>query len=65
MQINGKEVCRSEAEYGGEDATLAIAGQSEEWKTIRHMTECEGPIPVKKGDKITLEARYDMEEHPA
>jgi hypothetical protein len=29
------------------------------------MTGCLKPIPVKKGDKMSVEAFYDVEKHPA
>jgi hypothetical protein len=29
------------------------------------MSACEDPVQVVKGDKIQLEAFYDLEKHPA
>jgi len=28
------------------------------------MTDCPAPIRIKKGDKISIEASYDLESHP-
>ena len=62
--INGKEVCSSKAEYGGE-GHVGVSVNGEKWETIRHMTSCSDPIVVKKGDKIGLKAFYDTGLHPA
>lgn len=35
------------------------------WATLSSMTACEKPIKVNKGDKIEIEAKYDLEAHPA
>lgn len=64
IKVNGKEICLSTAEYGGEGSTRKSEDGSV-WETIREMTYCPGPIKVKKGDKIDLEARYNFEKHPA
>jgi hypothetical protein len=60
--INNKEVCNSEAVYGNAEGTTEIDGKK--WETISRMTECDGPIQVKKGDKFTLRAAYDVIKHP-
>jgi len=62
MKLNGKEICNSNAEYGGVESTLKDGDK--EWNTINHMTYCEGPVKVVKGDKLLLEANYDLESHP-
>jgi hypothetical protein len=64
VKINGKPVCQSNAVYGGKEAT-GKGGNAEGWQTIGEMTPCYGPIPVKKGDQMTLESTYDLEKHPA
>jgi hypothetical protein len=62
--INDKETCVSKAVYGGYGATRK-GSNDEVWTTIREMTYCPGPVKVRKGDKITLEAHYDTSLHPA
>jgi hypothetical protein len=72
LKVNGKEVCQSRAAYGTAGPTPAKGmghghqrrDQSEEYKTISEMSYCYGPNKVSKGDKIELEARYDLEMHP-
>jgi hypothetical protein len=54
MYVNNKLYCRSKALYGGPGGTVKVDGK--EWATIATMTECNDPIPVKKGDKLKIEA---------
>jgi len=63
VKINGKEACTSVAEYGGPGATHRGA-DGVVWETVRDMTYCPGPVKVKIGDTISLEARYDFDAHP-
>ena len=63
MKINGKETCVSTAEYGGPGATRK-GKDGTVWMTVRDMSYCPGPLKVKRGDKLSLEARYDLEAHP-
>jgi hypothetical protein len=58
FSINGKQVCNSRAIYGG-------AVTKNTWQTIDHMEECPYRIKLAKGDKISLEAYYDLDAHPA
>jgi hypothetical protein len=60
--INDKLACESKAIYGLAGGELLVDGK--EWKTISKMTECLEPYPVKKGDKLRLEAAYDKSLHP-
>ncbi|KAF2395731.1 hypothetical protein EJ06DRAFT_534661 [Trichodelitschia bisporula] len=60
--VNGKLVCDSRATYGSAGSKLIVNGK--EWKTISKMSECTEPIPLKKGDKIRLEAGWDNVAHP-
>jgi hypothetical protein len=62
MYVNGKVYCKSKAIYGGPGGTIILEGKT--WATIATMTECNDPIPVKKGDKLKIEATYDTKEHP-
>jgi hypothetical protein len=60
MFINDKPVCASEAVYGGQDpASIAKKGAS-----ITSMTPCTVPIPIKKGDWLSMGAEYDLKNHP-
>jgi hypothetical protein len=62
MIANGKSVCSSKATYGGTGSSLSVGGK--EWQTITKMSECDGPIEVKKGDQIVISATYDTKNHP-
>jgi hypothetical protein len=76
-KVNGMVVCESKATYGGADATaggmgghmrtVADPGPHEGgggWETISEMSQCYGPIEVKKSDLYELEANYDTVLHP-
>jgi hypothetical protein len=57
--LNGQEVCTSYAEYHDRDAqTKADEG------LIKNMSDCIKTIEVKKGDKLSMEAYYDLDLHP-
>jgi len=60
--INGKYQCSSQANYGGDKNTAVVGGK--EWATISSMSYCQGPIAVKKGDFLTMNAGYDLIKHP-
>lgn len=62
MLVNNKQVCSSDAIYGGTGSTLIVEGK--EWQTITKMSECSGPVAIKKNDKITIVAQYDTVAHP-
>jgi hypothetical protein len=62
VKVNGKVICSSDAIYGGTGATLIVDGK--EWQTITKMTECAGPFPIQKGDKVQVIAAYDTIAHP-
>jgi hypothetical protein len=60
--VNGQQICTSKAHYGGTtDGGTVIGGQK--WETITGYDICNGPIPVKKGDNLTVEAYYDLQAH--
>ena len=61
--VNNKLACNSTAIYGLAGGELVVEGR--EWKTISKMTECLTPTKVAKGDRVRLEATYDMIAHPA
>jgi hypothetical protein len=62
FKINNKALCTSKAMYGGEGHTTTINGKT--WETINEMTSCDGPFPVKKGDKLSFGGVYDLKAHP-
>jgi len=64
LKVNGKEVCDSTAAYGGEGHTGKTA-DGRIWETIRTTSTCEDPIKVVKGDKLYMEAHYDVGLHPS
>jgi hypothetical protein len=51
------------AKYGGPGA-VRTARDGHKWETISSMSSCYDPIPVKKGDKLEIEANYNVEKHP-
>jgi hypothetical protein len=55
MYINGRFACESKAIYGGQKGAEAIDAMS--LCTTK-------PIPVKKGDTVTMVAAYDVSKHP-
>jgi hypothetical protein len=58
--VNENAVCESKAIYG----TKSKTENGTEWTTISKMTNCEQPIPVKKGDLIKMEVKFDEVNHP-
>jgi hypothetical protein len=63
LYLNDKKVCESQAGYGGPGA-VRVTKDGRKWETISSMTDCMDPIPVKKGDKLEIEANYDITKHP-
>ena len=63
LKVNDKEVCNSRALYGGPGHTITVNGRT--WETIRQTTPCTGTIRVEKGDRIYMQANYDLELHPS
>lgn len=59
--VNGKSTCVSDAEYA---TAYAVAGTKANWKTISKMGDCTKAVYVKKGDNVTIIAKYDTEAHP-
>jgi Stress up-regulated Nod 19 len=64
LKINEKEVCDSKATYGGEGHT-AKTPDGKVWETIATTSTCLEPIKVAKGDKLYMEAHYDLDLHPS
>jgi hypothetical protein len=63
FKLNGKEVCNSQAFYSAEGVSYG-ADSKTGWRTIERMEECPMAMKVVKGDKISLEANYDLDLHP-
>jgi hypothetical protein len=63
VTINGKQLCDSEALYGGPDHTSKTP-DGKIWETLRETTVCKN-MNIKKGDKMFVVAAYDTEKHPA
>ncbi|KAF2670691.1 hypothetical protein BT63DRAFT_439670 [Microthyrium microscopicum] len=61
LEVNGKPVCKSKAIYGGKEGTSAAG----DWQTVSDMSTCKDPVPVKKGDLLVVNAKYDLKSHPA
>jgi len=64
VTINGKEICNSQVLYGGE-GHMTKGSDGKERGTINQTTECQKPIKVSKGDRLSLVANYDLGQHPA
>jgi hypothetical protein len=63
-RVNGKTACDSRALYGG-PGHVGRTASGKQWETIRDMETCPEGVVVRKGDKITLNANYDLDAHPA
>jgi hypothetical protein len=63
VMLNDKLICTSDASYGKTYNGDAKPG-AKEWTTISKMADCNDVIPIKKGDKIVLDAAYDEIAHP-
>jgi Stress up-regulated Nod 19 len=63
LLLNGKDICKSTAIYGGSAATTVIDGK--EWATISRMETCSDPVKVKTGDILEVVANFDLDKHPA
>jgi len=63
-KVNDKEVCNSLAKYGGE-GHVSKSSDGKVWETISSTTVCNDPIKVSKGDRIYMEAHYDLDLHPS
>lgn len=64
LNINGKPICESKATYGGETFSSSTP-DGKKWETISNMAECHDPVKVLKNDKISVEAKFDVEAHPS
>ncbi|KAE9980993.1 hypothetical protein EG328_011894 [Venturia inaequalis] len=78
VTINNQTVCESKAKYGPAAALSGIGAMGSHernvadpgphgdalFETIVEMSQCYGPIEVKKGDTYLLEAKYDTVKHP-
>lgn len=57
-------VCTSKAAYGGE-GHVGETSSGKVWETIRETSTTDNPVKVVKGDKIEMQANYDLDLHPA
>jgi hypothetical protein len=55
---NGKLLCESKAIYASSDPS------DPHRSTLTGMTPCYGPMELKKGDTLQMEALYDLNKHP-
>ncbi|TID14066.1 Structural maintenance of chromosomes protein 4 [Venturia nashicola] len=62
ISINGKEICQSKGIYQG--AKTDAQGERTPGQTLTDMSVCNTLTPVKKGDKLSIVAKYDLENHP-
>ncbi|KAE9985848.1 hypothetical protein BLS_004528 [Venturia inaequalis] len=61
LSINGQELCQSKGIYkGGKPDAFNQTSRP----TLSDMSTCQDQIPVKKGDIMTIIAKYDLENHP-
>ncbi|KAF2663351.1 hypothetical protein BT63DRAFT_461460 [Microthyrium microscopicum] len=64
VKINDKVACNSKAIYGG-PGHVGKTHDGKSWETIGAMVTCPEGVMVKKGDKIDIQANYDLLAHPA
>ena len=62
LKINGKMICDSKAQYGGDGTFKGEDGK--EFPALSGMNECTEPFAVKKGDILEIEAYFDLDKHP-
>lgn len=60
LTVNNKSLCESKAIYGGKSGT----SENGNWQTLSDMSMCKELIPVKKGDTLSVVAKYDLLAHP-
>lgn len=56
LQVNGQDVCVSNAIYG--------KGGANNYETITTMSACPEGIVLKRGDYMSLKSIYDLKTHP-
>jgi len=59
--LNGKVICNAKAIYAGGNATAEIDGQK--WDSITAYEDCDEPVKIRTGDKITLSVDYDLTKY--
>jgi hypothetical protein len=64
LKVNDKLACDSQAIYGGK-GHVGRTSDGKTWQTIGDMKTCPDGVLVKKGDKISMSANYDLEAHPS
>jgi hypothetical protein len=65
IRNNNETVCDSIATYssGKDGSSIVIDGKP--WNTITKMSECPGPITVKRDDTLKVVGGWDTKNHPA
>jgi len=64
LKINDKIVCNSQTTYGG-PGHVGKTSDGKVWETIQKTSSCDDPVKIKKGDKVYMEANYDLDLHPS
>jgi hypothetical protein len=64
VKVNDKLACDSQAIYGGK-GHVGTTHDGKTWQTIGDMKTCPEGVVVRKGDKISMSANYDLEAHPS
>jgi hypothetical protein len=66
FKLNDKSVCVSEAVYAkSSDSAGGMGGMGGMGtSSITELAPCNAPIPMKKGDKLTVTANFDTIKHP-
>jgi hypothetical protein len=65
VKINGQQFCNSEAVYGGDKTRQSKDENGKSMATLSGQTDCPDMVPVKKGDKLSISAYFDLGIHPA
>lgn len=64
LKVNDKLACDSQAVYGGK-GHVGKNADGTTWETIGDMKTCPEGVVVRKGDRISMSANYDLVAHPA
>ncbi|KAE9991312.1 hypothetical protein EG327_000153 [Venturia inaequalis] len=64
LKVNDELACNSLAVYGGK-GHVGKNADGKVWETIGDMKTCPEGVVVKKGDRISMSASYDLAAHPA
>ena len=59
--LNNRYLCSSKATYSPAVGSVDVSGK--QWRSITGMTICPGPMEVKKGDFLEVNAQYDFSKY--